>query len=168
MTTRKGGHFRRGRCPHRPVSAAAPRCHCEERSDAAIRPPSTNPSVKITTIPRRILYTYPKCENFAGNGCESWGSLTGWRGAPQGAPRCFFLGGYAPVGRDPCVPPPGTHFSAGHAGPALRDGMLNRVSGTASPTIFVRDGEGGRSPHLPLKFIRTAQKIYCLFCHNVT
>ena len=39
----------------------------------------------------------------------------------------FFLGGYAPVGRDPCVPPPGTHFSAGHAGPALRDGMLNRV-----------------------------------------
>ena len=29
--------FRRGRRPRRPVSAAAPRCHCEERSDAAIR-----------------------------------------------------------------------------------------------------------------------------------
>ena len=43
-----------------------------------------------------------------------------------------------------------------------------RADGTASPTIFVRDGEGGQSPHLPLKFIRTAQKIYCLFCHNVT
>ena len=51
----------------------------------------------------------------------------------------FFGGGYAPVGRTPCVPPPGTHFSAGHAGPALRDGMLNRVSGTASPTIFARE-----------------------------
>ena len=28
---------RRTRHPRRPVSAAAPRCHCEERSDAAIR-----------------------------------------------------------------------------------------------------------------------------------
>ena len=26
--------------------------------------------VKITTIPHRILCTYPKCENFPGNGCE--------------------------------------------------------------------------------------------------
>ena len=31
--------------------------------------PAANPPVKITTIPRRILCTYPKCENFAGNGC---------------------------------------------------------------------------------------------------
>ena len=89
-------------------------------------------SAKIATIPRRILRTYPKYGNFAGNGCAGGGGVlysdrqSHTRGAPQGAPRCFF-GGYAPVGRDPCVPPPGTHFSAGHAGPALRDGMLNRV-----------------------------------------
>ncbi len=49
------------------------------------------------------------------------------RAAPRKVRRVVFLGGYAPVGRDPCVPPPGTHFSAEHAGPALRDGMLNRV-----------------------------------------
>ena len=50
-----------------PDSAALPRCHCEERSAAAPRP--TSP-VKITIIHRQILCTYPKCENFAGNGCE--------------------------------------------------------------------------------------------------
>ena len=49
------------------------------------------------------------------------------RAAPRKGRRVVFLGGYAPVGRDPCVPPPGTHFSAGHASPALREGMLNRV-----------------------------------------
>ena len=27
---------------------------------------------------------------------------------------------YRPVGRGPCAPPPGTHFSAGHMGPALQ------------------------------------------------
>ena len=61
--------------------------------------------------------------------------MDGKRAAPRKGRRVVFLGGYAPVGRDPCVPPPGTHFSAGHAGPALRDGMLNRVSRTASPTF---------------------------------
>ena len=49
------------------------------------------------------------------------------RAAPLAGRRVVFFGGDAPVGRDPCIPPPGTHFSAGHAGPALRDGMLNRV-----------------------------------------
>ena len=44
-------------------------CPSHQRSAAAIRPPSTNPSVKITIIPQQILCTYPKCENFAGNGC---------------------------------------------------------------------------------------------------
>ena len=89
-------------------------------------------SAKITTIPCQILCTYPKYGNFVGNGCAGGGGVlysdrqSHTRGAPQGAPRCF-LGGMHPVGRDPCVPPPGTHFSAGHAGPALRDGMLNRV-----------------------------------------
>ena len=53
--------------------------------------------------------------------------MDGKRAAPRKGRRVVFLGGYAPVGRDPCVPPPGTHFSAGHAGPALRDGMLNRA-----------------------------------------
>ena len=46
-----------------------PRGGLTARSAVAIRPPSTNPSVKITTIPRQILCTCPKCENFAGNGC---------------------------------------------------------------------------------------------------
>ena len=44
-------------------------CPSHQRRAVAIRPPSTNPPVKITTIPRQILCTYPKCENFAGNGC---------------------------------------------------------------------------------------------------
>ena len=74
-----------------PISAALPRCHCEERSDAAIRPPPANLSVKITTIPRQILYTYPKCGNFAGNGCAGGGGVLYFdrqshtRGAPMGA-----------------------------------------------------------------------------------
>ena len=37
--------------------------------------PATNPSVKITTIPHQILYTYPKCENFAGNGCGLYSKM---------------------------------------------------------------------------------------------
>ena len=32
-----------------------------------------------------------------------------------------------PVGRDPCVPPENAYPAAGHTGPALQDGMLNRV-----------------------------------------
>ena len=31
------------------------------------------------------------------------------------------------VGRDPCVPPKNAYPAAGHAGPALQDGMLNRA-----------------------------------------
>ncbi len=58
--------------------------------------------------------------------------MDGKRAAPLAGRRVVFLRGYVPVGRDPCVPPPGTHFSAGHAGPAPTDGMLNRVSGTTS------------------------------------
>ena len=70
--------------------------------------------------------------------------MDGKRGAPCGAPRCFFLGGYAPVGRDPCVPPKNAYPAAGHTGPALQDGMLNRAKRdveTPSPTIPVRDVE---------------------------
>ena len=40
-----------------------------------------------------------------------------------GHPWVFLRESVFSVGRDPCVPPPGTHFSAGHAGPALRDGI---------------------------------------------
>ena len=32
-----------------------------------------------------------------------------------------------PVGRAPCVPPKNAYPAAGHTGPALQDGMLNRV-----------------------------------------
>ena len=31
------------------------------------------------------------------------------------------------VGRDPCVPPKNAYPAAGHTGPALQDGMLNRA-----------------------------------------
>ena len=74
----------------------------------------------------------PACKSGEYNPPPSVPHMDGKRAAPRKGRRVVFLGGYAPVGRDPCVPPPGTHFSAGHAGPALRDGMLNRVSGTAS------------------------------------
>ena len=50
----------------------------------------------------------------------------------------FFWGGYAPVGRDPCVPPPGTHFSAGHAGPALRGAAI--AGGCGHPPLRTSNG----------------------------
>ena len=48
-------------------------------------------SVKITTIPHQILCTYPKCENFSGNGCAGGRGVlysdrqSHTRGAPMGA-----------------------------------------------------------------------------------
>ena len=50
--------------------------------------------------------------------------------APCKAPRCFL--GVCTCRADPVSPPQAMHFSAAHAGPALRDGMLNRACGTAS------------------------------------
>ena len=50
---------------------------------------------------------------------------------------------YRPVGRGPRAPPPGTHFSAGHMGPALQRKRIPakttrrplRGAGTPSPTL---------------------------------
>ena len=86
-------------------------------------------------------------------------------------------------GKERRIPTPVT---AGHTGPALqgaaviqggqgrpplqsRTGTVRKGDvGDGVPYDFCAGRGGGRSPHLPLKFIRTAQKIYCLFCHNVT
>ena len=86
--------------------------------------------------------------------------MDGKRAAPRKGRRVvFFLGGYAPVGRDPCVPPKSAYPAAGHAGPALQDGMLNRAKRdveTTSPTIPVRDVEDavpyGRGTPSPTHF----------------
>ena len=56
--------------------AAAPTAPSQRGPNSAAPQRRGNPSpsrtspVKITTISRQILCTYPKCENFAGNGCE--------------------------------------------------------------------------------------------------
>ena len=61
------------------------------RSPAALRPPTPHPTVKITTIRRQILCTYPKYGNFAGNGCAGGGGVlysdrqSHTRAAPMGA-----------------------------------------------------------------------------------
>ena len=88
---------------------------------------------------------------------ESWGSLTGWRGAPHGAPRCF-LGGYAPVGRDPCVPPKNAYPAAGHTGHALRDGMLNRAKRDVEDAVpYTFNPSGHKSPS-------KSQQFHAKFC----
>ena len=40
---------------------------------------------------------------------------------------------YRPVGRGPCAPPPGTHFSAGHMGPALQVHTPPQKKNNAAP-----------------------------------
>ena len=59
--------------------------------------------------------------------------MDGKRAVPRKGRRVVFLGGYAPVGRDPCVPPKNAYPAAGHTGPALQDGMLNRAKRDAVP-----------------------------------
>ena len=43
---------------------------CVDAVPYTFNPSGHKSPVKITTIPHQILCTYPKCENFAGNGCE--------------------------------------------------------------------------------------------------
>ena len=68
-------------CPPRQRGAALPRQSV----------PLPQISVKITTISHQILCTYPKCGNFAGNGCAGGGGVlysdrqSHTRGAPMGA-----------------------------------------------------------------------------------
>ena len=49
---------------------------------------------------------------------------------------------YRPVGRGPCAPPPGTHFLAGHMGPALQGAAVIRAGGgqkkrRREPSLFL-------------------------------
>ena len=60
---------------------------------------------------------------------------------------------YRPVGRGPCAPPPGTHFSAGHMGPALQRKRIpakttrRPLRGAARfPSMCGTDGGGLYSP----------------------
>ena len=62
---------------------------------------------------------------------------------------------YRPVGRGPCAPPPGTHFSAGHMGPALQRKRIpakttrRPLRGAARfPSMCGTDGGGLYSPLL--------------------
>ena len=50
------------------------------------------------------------------------------------------------VGRDPCVPPKNAYPAAGHTGPALQDGMLNRAKRDVVDAVPYRAGRRGRRP----------------------
>ena len=51
---------------------------------------------------------------------------------------------YRPVGRGPCAPPPGTHFSAGHMGPALQVHTPPKKNNAAPPE---QRGAAGIAPY---------------------
>ena len=82
--------LRRGRRPDVP-SARQRRAVIARRAAPRQSVPLPQISAKITTIPRRILCTYPKYGNFAGNGCAGGGGVlysdrqSHTRGAPMGA-----------------------------------------------------------------------------------
>ena len=68
-------------------------------------------------------------------------------------------------------PPPSVpHMDGKRAAPhpGRRVVFVEPPVGDAVPYDFCAGRGGGRSPRMPQKFIRTAQKSYCLFCHNVT
>ena len=156
--------LRRGYGTDRVVRPCAP-CHCEERSDAAIRS-QRGAAALVGRRGRRPLQNDRGTGQdavpyeIAGVRCKTGGqsrpplrtlSLRGAkrRGNPFPARRCRADGTpypkgicsaalhcrtpsptrgstYRPVGRGPCAPPPGTHFSAEHMGPALQGAAVIR------------------------------------------
>ena len=77
------------------IARSTPRVLASRREAPRQSVPLLQISAKIATIPHKILCTYPKYGNFAGNGCAGGGGVlysdrqSHTRGAPQGAPRCF-------------------------------------------------------------------------------
>ena len=90
--------------------------------------------------PRAFLFL---CKQGRGDvGCGTAGTPSPTRGST-----------YRPVGRGPCAPPPGTHFSAGHMGPALQRKRIpakttrRPARGAARfPSMCGTDGGGLYSP----------------------
>ena len=82
-----------------------------------------------------------KCENFAGNGCAGGGGVlysdrqSHTRGAPQGAPRCFFLGGVCTCRAGPMCPAAGYAFFGGARGPRPTGRYVEPRVGDGVPNV---------------------------------
>ena len=93
--------------------------------------------------------------------------MDGKRAAPLAGRRVVFLGGYAPVGRDPCVPPKNAYPAAGHTGPALQDGMLNHAKRDVEDAVpYTFNPSGHKSPsksqQFPAEFCAPIQNVKIL------
>ena len=156
--------LRRGYGADRVVRPCAP-CHCEERSDAAIRsqrgvaalmgrrgrrPLQNDRGTGQGAVPYEIAGVRCKTGGqsrppLRGDGfprqCEHWLGMTAQRCRADGTsyPKGICSAAlhcrtppptrgstYRPVGRGPCAPPPGTHFSAGHMVSALQGAAVIR------------------------------------------
>ena len=90
------------------------------------------------------MCTYPKYGNFAGNGCAGGGGVlysdrqSHTRGAPQGAPRCFFLGGVCTCRAGPMCPAAGYAFFGGARGPRPTGRYVEPRVGDGVPDVPFR------------------------------
>ena len=104
------------------IARSTPRVLASRREAPRQSVPLPQISAKITTIPHKILCTYPKYGNFAGNGCAGDGGVlysdrqSHTRAAPRKGRRVVFLG-VCTCRAGPMCPAAGYAFFGGARGP---------------------------------------------------
>ena len=158
MTTRKGGHFRRGWRFRRPVSAALPRCHCEARSAAAIRSPSTNLRQNRNNSPQNFVHLF-KMWKFRRKRLRKLGFFDRLARRPARGAALFFWG-VCTCRAGPMCPAARYAFFGGARGPRPTGRYVEPRVGDAVPYDFCAGRGGGAKPS-------SAAKIYSYCTKNL-